>query len=172
MTSVSEQPPPANSAEAELAESGMGSHELETPPWLRVESTLMAAARQLRQSYDRAFEPIELNLSQASLLAFVDEFGPKTQTYLAERLDLGRAATGTMIDQLEKRGLVERHPDPDDRRVWLVAVTESGKGLVARVLEIDQVFRSDLRAGISRADRQQLADVIVRLQQNLQQMTA
>lgn len=157
-----------NSPNADAAPAG---HELESPPWLRVESTLMAAAGQIRQAYDRAYEPLSLNLTQASLLAFVDEFGAKTQTYLAERLNLGRAATGTTIDQLEQRGLVERQNDPEDRRVWLVAVTAPGKELVAQILEIDKVVRAELRSGITRAERQELADVIVRLQRNLKNIS-
>lgn len=142
-------------------------HELDAPPWLRVESTIMATARAIRQCYDQRFADLGLNLSEASLLAFVEESGPLTQTRLAQRLGLGRAATGSVIDSLEKRGLVERQPDPDDRRVWLVTVTRSGKELVEQVNASDQVLRSELRAGISRADRQQLAALLVRLQENL-----
>jgi MarR family transcriptional regulator, transcriptional regulator for hemolysin len=142
-------------------------HELDAPPWLRVESTIMATARAIRQCYDQRFADLGLNLSEASLLAFVEESGPLTQTRLAQRLGLGRAATGSVIDSLEKRGLVERQPDPDDRRVWLVTVTRAGKELVEQVNASDQVLRSELRAGISRADRQQLAALLVRLQENL-----
>lgn len=149
-----------------------GSHELDAPPWLRVESTLMAAARDMRTAYDQAFEPLDLNLSQASLLAFVQEFGPHTQTQLAERMRLGRASTGAVIDQLEKRGLVERQPNPEDRRVWLVGITAPGKDLVGEVAAIDKVFREHLRRNISREERQQLANVIVRLQQNLHTLSA
>jgi len=142
-------------------------HELDAPPWLRVESTIMATARAIRQCYDQRFADLGLNLSEGSLLAFVEESGPLTQTRLAQRLGLGRAATGSVIDALEKRGLVERQPDPDDRRVWLVTVTRAGKELVEQVNASDQVLRSELRAGISRADRQQLAALLVRLQENL-----
>ena len=35
-------------------------HELDAPPWLRVESTLMATARAIRQGYDHRFEPLGL----------------------------------------------------------------------------------------------------------------
>ena len=142
-------------------------HELDAPPWLRVESTIMATARAIRQCYDQRFADLGLNLSEASLLAFVEESGPLTQTRLAQRLGLGRAATGSVIDSLERRGLVERQPDPDDRRVWLVTVTRSGKDLVEQVNASDQVLRSELRACISRTDRQQLAALLVRLQENL-----
>lgn len=127
----------------------------------------MAAARQIRCLYDLRFSELELNLSQASLLAYVSEFGANTQTALAERMGLGRAATGTMIDQLEGRGLLERKPDPEDRRVWLIAVTSTGMKLVKRIGAIDGVVRDQLRTGISRQERQQLASVLVRIQQNL-----
>ena len=156
----------ATSDESEPSVDELASHELESPPWLRVESTLMAAARQIRIAYDQELAPVDLNLSQASLLAFVAEFGPKSQTYLASRLDLRRAATGTMIDSLERRGLVERQADADDRRVWLVAITPEGKDVVGRVLGIDAVVRAELRNGISREERQQLAGLISRLSAN------
>ncbi len=127
----------------------------------------MAAARQIRCLYDERFACLDLNLSQASLLAYVNEFGANTQTALAERMGLGRAATGTVIDQLEARNLLERMPDPEDRRVWLIATTEAGAALVERIGQIDEVVRTQLRTGISRADRQQLASVLVRIQDNL-----
>lgn len=142
-------------------------HELDAPPWLRVESTIMATARQIRCRYDQRLSGLELNLSQAGLLAYVGEFGAKTQTVLAERMGLGRAATGTMIDQLEQRGLLQRTPDPDDRRVWLIAITGPGRAVVEQICAIDSTVRNELRSGISRADRQQLASVLVRIQQNL-----
>ena len=127
----------------------------------------MDTARQLRCLYDLAFAELDLNLSQASLLAYVGDFGANTQTTLAERMGLGRAATGTMIDQLEHRGLLERLPDPEDRRVWLIGLTDKGRALVERITSIDVVVRDDLRVGISRQDRQHLATVLVRLQENI-----
>lgn len=142
-------------------------HELDAPPWLRVESTIMAAARQIRCLYDQRFAELELNLSQASLLAYVNEFGANSQTTLAERMGLGRAATGTMIDQLEARGLIDRLPDHDDRRVWLISITTAGARMVDQINAIDGVVREDLRVGISRDDRQQLASLLVRIQRNL-----
>ena len=146
----------------------MGSnHELDAPPWLRVESTIMATARAIRQAYDLRFAELDLNLSEASLLAYVEETGALTQTRLAERLGLGRAATGSVIDALETRGFVERHSDSDDRRVWLVDVTASGKEMVAEITERDTVLRKQLRSGLSRDDRHQLAEVLVRLGNNL-----
>lgn len=132
----------------------------------------MATARAIRQAYDLRFADLGLNLSEASLLAYVAEIGPLTQTRLAEGLGLGRAATGSVIDSLEQAGFVVRQPDPLDRRVWLVDVTVVGRQLVQEVDARDVILRKELRTGISREDRHQLAEVLVRLGNNLADILA
>lgn len=136
-------------------------------PWTRVESALMDTARTLRQSFDRRFSMLDLNLSQAMALALMAEFGPHTQTRIAERLSLGRAATGTCIDYLESRELVQRSPDPEDRRVWQVSCTSAGLDMADRVREIDNLMQAQVRDGLSREERQLLADLLLRIQHNL-----
>jgi MarR family transcriptional regulator, transcriptional regulator for hemolysin len=146
---------------------GTPSHELDAPPWLRVESTLMSTAQAIREAYDVRLAPVGLTLSLASLLAYVAEFGPVNQTRAAEHLGQGRAATGSQVDRLQELGLIERRPDPDDRRVWMVAITAAGTAKATEVAEVDTVLRAALRSGISRAERQDLAAVLVRLQHNV-----
>ena len=143
------------------------SHELDSPPWLRVESTLMATARLIRSAFDQAMEPLDLNLTTASLLAYLAEQGPLTQTVLADRMGIGRAAIGNAIDRLEERGLVQRVADNGDRRVWLTTITAEGNRVAGQVSEIDREVRARLRADINREERQQLASLLLRLQQNL-----
>ncbi len=142
-------------------------HELDAPPWRRVESTLMATANAIRACYDDRLAPLGLTLSTAMLLAYVNEFGPVNQTRAAEHLGQGRAATGVQVDRLQALGLLERRTHTDDRRVWLLAVTPAGAAMAARIAECDAVLRDELRQGISRDERQQLAQLLVRLQQNL-----
>ncbi len=140
----------------------------ETPSWRRFEIAIIGTARRLNNVFNARVESLDLNLNQASLLAFVVDFGDSTQTALAEMVGLGRAATGTMIDQLETRGLLERQPDPNDRRVWLVAATDAGRQIVERFYEIDSALRAELRRGIGRDDRQQLAETLERLDANIE----
>ena len=85
---------------------------------------------------------------------------------LAAALVLGRAATGSVVDQLEKRGLVQRVPDPDDRRVWLVENTVDGARVAVEIVSIDEQLRKRLRVGITRQERQQLADLLLRMSAN------
>ena len=101
---------------------------------------------------------------------YLHEHGPLRQTQLATRMGIGRAAMGTSIDGLERRQIVERRPDPDDRRAWRVSLTVAGKDLVGPIHDIDREVRAVLRLDISRAERQQLAKLLLRLQGNLARM--
>jgi MarR family transcriptional regulator, transcriptional regulator for hemolysin len=142
-------------------------HELDAAPWLRVESTLMATARLVRDAYDTRLAPLDLGLTQALVLEYLSDFGPVTQTRIADHLHQGRAATGATVDRLHDRGLVKRRTDPDDRRVWLVELTATGRDLVGEITSVDEKLRTELRAGISRAERQALARLLERLRANL-----
>lgn len=141
-------------------------------PWLRLESTLMAVSRSLRRAYDAGLAHLSLNLTEAMLLAYVEERGPVSQSQLAEALGLGRAAVGIVIDGLHERGLVTREADPGDRRVWLVALTGEGRELCADIAAADRELREQVRAGLSRAERQQFVRLLLRLQDNCAALAA
>jgi DNA-binding MarR family transcriptional regulator len=127
----------------------------------------MATSKSIRRAYDIRLEEIGLNLSEACLLAYVAEHGPLTQTRVAERIGMGRAPAGAIVDNLSQRGLLVRLPHETDRRVWLLEATNSGAELAARVADADRKLRLELREGLTRTERQQLANTLVRLQSNL-----
>ncbi len=127
----------------------------------------MATARQITKAYNDRFASLGLNLTTASILAYVNDFGPVTQTQIADHLGHGRAATGSSIDRLAAEGLVERTADNSDRRVWLISMTPNATSTMAQIEEIDRAIRNGLRDGISRAQRQELAALLGRIQQNL-----
>jgi DNA-binding MarR family transcriptional regulator len=140
----------------------------EAMPWLRLEPTVMAASRLIRRVTDARLAPLDLNLSQTVALAVLAETGPITQSQLAERLGMGRAATGWTIDALHERGAVNRVADPTDRRVWLLELTRDGTALHAKALAVDDQLREELRDGLSRDERAQLAHLLLRLVDNAQ----
>jgi DNA-binding MarR family transcriptional regulator len=127
----------------------------------------MATSRALRRAYDTRLAGLDLKLSEAFLLGHVHAHGPLTQTQLAEGLGIGRAATGSLVDALERKGLVERAAHAGDRRVWLVATTADAAPVVAELTAVDVALREELWTGISRAERRQLSETLLRLQDNL-----
>jgi DNA-binding MarR family transcriptional regulator len=70
----------------------------------------------------------------AALIALWDG-GRCTMTELGERIDLSRAAITTLADRLNSIGLLERVPDPSDRRRIFVTVTPRFEDLLFEVLE-------------------------------------
>jgi len=71
--------------------------------------------------------------------------------------------SGTMtnrVDRLTARGLVERHPDPDDRRGVLVRLTREGKDAVDGAFEALLDAERSLLAGLSERDRTRLATLL------------
>ena len=84
----------------------------ETPPWSRVEGTLMSAARSVRRAYDAAFAEIGINLSEASILAHLANSGAITQVELARRIGASRARIGVHVDTLEAKQAVASRSGP------------------------------------------------------------
>ena len=127
----------------------------------------MATSRAMRRAYDNRLAGVGLKLSEAYLLAHVHHHGPMTQTQLAEGLGIGRAATGALVDALERKGLVERSAYAGDRRVWLVATTPQATPVVDEVVAVDTAVRQQLWTGVSPAERRQLSETLQRIQGNL-----
>jgi len=141
-------------------------HELDAPPWSRVEGTLLSTARAVRRAYDAALARIGVNLSEASVLAHLQDAGPLTQTELARRIGTGRARMGAWIDGLEAKGAVVRQADPQDRRVWKVALSPTGRELWAETAGVDKMIRRQLRAGTTADDRARLDALLVLINRN------
>ena len=141
-------------------------HELDAPPWSRVEGTLMSTARAVRRAYDAALAGLGVNLSEASVLAHLQDAGPLTQTELSRRIGTGRARMGAWIDGLVAKGAVERRADPHDRRVWNVALTPVGHELWHETVQIDRGIRKALRAGSSPDDRARLDALLTLINRN------
>lgn len=136
------------------------------PPPHRIETTALATARAVRRAFDVRLAGLDLNLSSASALSYINDGGPVTQSRLAELLHIGRASTGSLIDDLERKGLVERQADPSDRRTWRIGLTQAGRAKAHDFEELDRELRVEFRRGMNRSERQLLGELLVRLEQN------
>lgn len=141
--------------------------ELDEPPFRLIDATIISTARVLRRAYDESLAPLGLNLSEARMVAYVNDFGPETQTRLAGRLGMGRAAAGQMVDRLEREGLVTRIRDKEDRRVWLIGKTKRTGPLRDRIIAATESLREEMRAGTTHDERVAVVQTLRRMQGNL-----
>ena len=70
---------------------------------------------------------MDLTLAQGQALQHVAVAGPLTIAALQARLARAQATTSQLVSRLERRGLVERHGDPTDRRRTLVVLSRRGR---------------------------------------------
>jgi DNA-binding MarR family transcriptional regulator len=102
-------------------------------------------ARRLRRTAREAFEEWDITPGQARALGILIRHGVMRLSELSEHLRIAARSTTEVVDALEERGLVERRPDPHDRRATLAAVTARGGRVAdemraARRAEADRYF--------------------------------
>ena len=71
--------------------------------------------------------------------------GPTTISGLAERLEITKQGAGQIVDDMERRGYVERRPDPSDARAKLLHLTERGEAALSTARKFHQTYERRLR---------------------------
>ncbi|MFE0513083.1 MarR family winged helix-turn-helix transcriptional regulator [Streptomyces sp. NPDC058964] len=111
--------------------------------------------------YEEAAGRHALTGAQARLLSLLS-LEPLPMRKLAQKLKCEPSNVTGIVDRLEARGLVERRPDPADRRVKLAAPTDEGLR-VARDLREGLRFAREPLAGLSDEERLSLRDMLRRM---------
>jgi DNA-binding MarR family transcriptional regulator len=109
-------------------------------------------------------EQVDLTPSRHRLLRVVARAAePQRQTALATALDVVPRSITSLVDDLERLGLVERQPDPTDRRATLVALTGDGRAVLAEADRQRRRHAEDLLARLDPADQDELLRLLHRL---------
>jgi DNA-binding MarR family transcriptional regulator len=123
--------------------------------------------RRLRQMKSEG----ELTLPESSALARLDRGGPATSSELARLEQISPQSMGTTLAGLEARGLIERHPDPDDGRRAVLSLTSVGRQLLRdRRNQSTEAMVRALSAAFTSAELEQLmaaAPLLERLAQSV-----
>lgn len=112
--------------------------------------TLQRAADSVQKNC-RTFRDAGLTASQFGMLDALYHLGPMHQKDIGEKTLKSDANTTTVVDNMEDRGLVRRERDPEDRRCYLVHLTDEGRALfesifpdhVERIVEVFSVLSAD-----------------------------
>jgi DNA-binding MarR family transcriptional regulator len=134
---------------------------------------LVRTGERLLACIDQALRHHRLSRAGREALAVLDGAGqPLSPTTIAERLIVTTASVTSLLDTLERRGLVERHPDPTDRRKLLIRITPDGKALVDRFLPEVVALQTAALAPLAEAQRRQLVDILATLGAGLSTLDA
>ena len=128
---------------------------------------LTETARMFRKLLDRRLQPLGLSRAQWSVLAILAHRDGLSQSQLAEILEVEKTTTGRLVDQVEKRGWVERRPIPGDRRLWGVYLTEQARPLIGEVERIVLNTRLDVLDGLSPTQQRDLSGALLAVKASL-----
>lgn len=118
---------------------------------------LSRAAESVNQRVNRHLQDAHLTVSQFGVLEAIYHLGPLTPGQLCDKILRSTGNLTLVIDNLEKRGLVTRRPNPEDRRSTIVELTPAGRELIAALLPVHvQTVVQDM-AVLSPAEQEQLA---------------
>ena len=130
---------------------------------------LVTVARLLRQRFEAALAEADLNMTpgEARTLLMADRHGALRQNELAAALSIEPMSLVAHLDRLEASGMVERQPDPDDRRSKRVHVTALARPQLKRIARVLNQAREGTMKDFSSEDTARLHDYLQRMSRNL-----
>jgi DNA-binding MarR family transcriptional regulator len=121
---------------------------------------LMRVARAQRRRWRDALAPWDLSPHQARALRVVCDGDGIRLSDLAEALHIAPRSATEVADGLQERGLLERTPDPGDRRAVILRPTDEGRRVRAEVGRARAADSAELFARLEPADRAELARIL------------
>lgn len=142
------------------------------PPHLRIGFLVHDASRIRRTLFDHALRPLGITRSQWLVLANLSrqEHEGMTQSDLAHLLELGKVTVGGLIDRLEASGHVERCPDPIDRRVKRILITDKGYEVIDLLSAVARDLNEDILKDIPVEHVLIAEEVMSRMKDNMRAM--
>jgi DNA-binding MarR family transcriptional regulator len=133
-------------------------------PYRRVPAYLIRRMQMISTSIiAEAFQGENMSLSEWAVLTMIDNHPDIDQSRLAEIVSIDRVNTGRLVDELESRGLVERHFDDADRRVWRLRCTRRGLHTRKRLAPRALASQDRLLACLGPQDRKAFIDLMIRI---------
>src|SRR5215471_544720 len=119
----------------------------------------MEAARQFADQ----LAPLGVEPRHVGMLTRLAENEGKAQQAIGELIGLNPTQMVFLVDELERRGFVERRRNPADRRSYALYLTPAGRDMLAKVQEVGRIHQAKLGASLSQSEQEQLTGLLRRI---------
>ncbi|MBC8578426.1 MarR family winged helix-turn-helix transcriptional regulator [Zhenhengia yiwuensis] len=120
-----------------------------------------------RRRSSRYFEKLDLSHAQPKILDFLSENDGCIQREIAVHCAREAATMTSILGIMEKSGLIERRPNPKDRRILNVFLTQKGKDIQKNIGETFSQLDKECLEGFSEEEYAQLIDYLERIYNNM-----
>jgi DNA-binding MarR family transcriptional regulator len=124
---------------------------------------LIVLSKRINAEVARGFAPLGLHPGQDRLLSELWREDGQSQSKLIARLDVEPPTVTGTVQRLERDGFVRREPDPANRRISRVFLTERGRAAEAPVREVLERVDRELAAPLSAGERERLEALLDRM---------
>lgn len=133
---------------------------------------LVRTANDVTEGFERFLAKHGLSHGRFAILMYLNRNPdtPVNQTHLAEAYGVSKATITGLIDGLERDQMVERLPDPADRRASLVRLAPAGCKFLAAFLPDHFQAVAELMAGLNAADQAKLMELLCRVRTSMDRL--
>ena len=118
-----------------------------------------AIYRELKLSIPPEWLASDMTVAQLRVMLFLHEEGPSRMGTIASSLGITISTATGIVENLVRKGLVERNDDPNDRRLVICTLSPRGQGLINRVWTAGQESMAQLITGLSHEELTKAAEV-------------
>src|SRR3981081_2511913 len=113
--------------------------------------------------FAKRLEPLGITPAHAGIFRIIAAAPGLSQQELAEKLGMYASRLVSVIDDLEKRGLIERQPSNSDRRLYALHLTKSGREQLLAIGAVAREHGRDLLDGLTDEERSTLTALLERV---------
>jgi DNA-binding MarR family transcriptional regulator len=136
-------------------------------PFRGVAFNLSSVGYAVSKGFKDILVPFELHPREFAVLRAVGVQEGQSQQALGDGLQIPRSRMVSIVDELEARGFLERHPNPADRRVRELYLTETGRSALDQAFERAVAYEQQVTEPLSGEERERLLDLLERISESL-----
>ena len=121
----------------------------------------------IKKEFAKRLKPYDLTPEQWSILNRLGEQDGLTQKDLADRTYKDQPNTARILDKLERKGLLRRADNPEDRRAFLIFLTDEGKSVRESIIPITTQLNKDAGSGLETKECRQLIALLQKVYANI-----